>query len=58
MVPAPNAYGLEQRDILGVPGYLRPSDREGTMRKCEYIYNVETNTYCCPPAQVLCYATA
>lgn len=54
---APIAHGLEQRDILGVTGYLRPSGRKGMMRKREYHYDAESNTYRCPEGQLLRYAT-
>jgi len=54
---APIAHRLEQRDILGVTGYLRPSGRKGMMHKRQYIYDTEANTYTCPQGQVLRYAT-
>lgn len=46
--PAPIAKGLEERDVLGVTGYLRPSGRKGMMRKREFTYDPDMNVYHCP----------
>ena len=54
---APIAKGLEDRDILGVTGYLRPSGRKGMLRKRQYEYDHGADTYLCPEGQILTYAT-
>lgn len=51
------AHGLEERDILGVTGYRRPSHRKGFMPKRQYIYEKELDAYRCPGGQLLPYAT-
>lgn len=54
---APIAQGLEERDVLGVTGYLRPSGRKGMMRKRAFTYDPDANVYRCPEGQALPYAT-
>ena len=54
---APIARGLEQREILGVTGYLRPSGRKGMLRKSAFDYDPALDTYRCPQGQILPYAT-
>lgn len=52
------ARGLENRDILGVTGYRRPtSPRPGMMRKSVFAYEDEADGYRCPQGQLLSYAT-
>lgn len=54
---APIVQGLEERDVLGVTGYLRPSGRKGMLRKREFTYDPGANIYRCPEGQALPYAT-
>lgn len=51
------AKGLEDRDILGVTGYRRPTHRKGYLTKRQYVYEKELDAYRCPNGQVLPYAT-
>lgn len=52
------ARGLEERDILGVTGYRRPtSPRPGMMRKSAFAYQADADGYRCPEGQLLAYAT-
>ncbi len=52
------AKGLENRGILGVTGYRRPtSPRPGMMRKSAFTYEPDTDGYRCPQGQLLTYAT-
>ncbi|WP_150001482.1 IS1182 family transposase, partial [Iodidimonas gelatinilytica] len=52
------ARGLEERDILGVTGYRRPtSPRPGMMRKSAFTYEPDADGYRCPEGQLLTYAT-
>ena len=52
------ARGLEERDILGVTGYRRPtSPRPGMMRKSAFAYEADADGYRCPQGQLLSYAT-
>jgi transposase len=52
------ARGLEERDILGVTGYRRPtSPRPGMMRKSAFAYEADADGYRCPEGQLLTYAT-
>ena len=51
------AKGLEDRDILGVTGYRRPTHRRGYMPKRKYVYDREWDVYRCPEGQALPYAT-
>lgn len=48
---APIAQGLEERDVLGVTGYLRPSGRKGMIRKREFTFDPDANVYRCPEGQ-------
>lgn len=54
---APIAKGLEDRDILGVTGYLRPSGPKGMLRKRAFTYDANVDAYRCPEGQVIRYAT-
>lgn len=51
------AKGLEDRGILGVTGYRRPTHRQGTLRKRDFVYDSEKNVCRCPEGQELAYAT-
>ena len=50
------ARGLEERNILGVTPYIRPSTRKGFLRRREFEYDREQDGYRCPEGQVLKYA--
>ena len=50
-------HGVEQRGIAPVMGYRRPVHRKGYFYKREYIYQPETDRYCCPQGQSLIYKT-
>lgn len=54
---APIAQGLEERGILGVTGYLRPSGPKGMLRKRAFAYDATLDAYRCPEGQILSYAT-
>jgi len=54
---APIAQGLENRDILGVTGYLRLTGRKGMMRNRAFTYDPDENVYRCSERQALPYAT-
>lgn len=54
---APIAKGLEDRGILGVTGYLRPSRPKGMLPKRAFEYDPALDAYRCPEGQVLPYAT-
>src|ERR1700744_1997157 len=52
------AQGLEQRGILGVTGYRRPTPpRPGMMASKVFTYEAEVDGYRCPQGQLLAYAT-
>lgn len=52
------ARGLEDRRILGVTGYRRPTPpRPGMMAPKVFSYEVEADGYRCPEGQLLTYAT-
>jgi IS5 family transposase len=52
------AKGLEDRHILGVTGYRRPTPpRDGMVAKSKFVYEPETDGYRCPEGQLLTYAT-
>lgn len=52
------ARGLEERDILGVTGYRRPSrPQPGMMPAKDFEYDPFVDGYRCPQGQVLRYAT-
>lgn len=51
------AYGLEDRDIIGVTGYRRPTHRKGYLPKRKYQYEADQDGYRCPEGQLLAYAT-
>jgi transposase len=50
------AKGLEDRNILGVTGYLRPSKRKGTIPKRQFEYDAALDRYRCPEDKILSYA--
>jgi hypothetical protein len=52
------AKGLEERNILGVTGYRRPTPpRSGMMPNKVFTYEAAADRYRCPQGQVLAYAT-
>jgi transposase len=52
------ARGLEERDIVGVTGYRRPTaPRPGMMRKSAFAFEPDADGYRCPEGQLLAYAT-
>lgn len=52
------AKGLEERGILGVTGYRRPTPpRPGMMPSKAFRYEAEVDAYRCPNGQILAYAT-
>lgn len=51
------AKGLEDRAILGVTGYRRPTHRQGFLPKRKYLYDSTLDAYRCPEGQILAYAT-
>jgi len=51
------AQGLEERDILGLIGYSRPTHRDGYLRKRDFIYERAADGYRCPNGQLLTYRT-
>jgi len=51
------AKGLDDRGILGVTGYRRPTHRAGYLYKRDYVYDREKNVYRCPQGQELGYVT-
>jgi hypothetical protein len=52
------AHGLEQRRILGVTGYRRPTPpRPGMMATKAFTYEADVDGYRCPKGQLLAYAT-
>jgi len=50
-------HNLEQRQLIGVMGYRRPSKQKGYFAKRLYIYDNENDTYTCPQGQVIPYKT-
>ena len=50
------AKGLEEREILGVTPYIRPSTPKGLFRKHMFDYDGRQDTYRCPEGQALTYA--
>ncbi len=54
---APIAKGLEDRGILGVTGYLRPSGPKGMLRKSAFDYDPALDAYRCPEGQIIPCAT-
>ncbi|WP_442970374.1 IS1182 family transposase [Roseovarius sp. E0-M6] len=54
---APIAKGLEDRDILGVTGYLRPSNPKGRLAKRAFAFDASVDAYRCPEGQIIPYAT-
>lgn len=52
------AKGLEDRGILGVTGYRRPTpSKPGMIGPRDFAYEVEADGYRCPEGQLLAYAT-
>jgi hypothetical protein len=52
------AKGLEDRHILGVTGYRRPTPpRDGMVAKSKFVYEPDSDGYRCPEGQLLTYAT-
>ena len=52
------AQGLEQRGILGVTGYRRPTPPpSGMMASKVFTYEADADGYRCPQGQLLAYAT-
>jgi len=52
------AKGLEERGILGVTGYRRPTPpKDGMMARKAFIYEEGADGYRCPQGQLLGYAT-
>jgi len=54
---APVCYQLEQRQLIGVMGYRRPSKKPGYFAKRHYVYDVNSDAYTCPQGQSLTYRT-
>jgi transposase len=50
------AKGLEERDIKGVTGYLRPTPSRTSMPKKLFEYDARQDVYRCPEEQILKYA--
>ena len=52
------ARGLEEREILGVTGYRRPTPpKPGMMARKNFIYEREVDAYRCPQGELLSYST-
>lgn len=52
------AQGLEERAILGVTGYSRPTPpKPGMMSKKDFVYERDQDGYRCPQGLLLAYAT-
>jgi transposase len=51
------AKGLEDRGILGVTGYRRPTHRQGYLHKRDFVYDGAKDAYLCPEGRELIYAT-
>ncbi len=49
--------GLSDRLIEGVIAYCRPTHREGMLRKNQFRYDAQTNSYTCPQGQQLACRT-
>ena len=45
--------GLSDRSIEGVIAYCRPTHRQGMLRKNQFRYDAQTNSYTCPQGQKL-----
>lgn len=54
---APVCHELEERQLIGVMGYRRPTRKKGYFAKREYQYDANGDTYTCPQGQVLQYKT-
>jgi len=50
-------HGLEQREIVGVIGYSRPTHKKGSFPKRAFIYEPDRDAYRCPAGQLLPYRT-
>ena len=49
--------GLEERNIYGAIAYRRPNHIKGYLRKSDYTYDSETDSYLCPEGCILPYRT-
>jgi len=54
---APVCHNLEQRQLLGIMGYRRPTKKKGLMAKRLYTYQADTDSYTCPQGETLIYRT-
>jgi transposase len=50
-------HELEERQLIGVMGYRRPTKKKGYFAKREYQYDTDNDTYTCPQGQILLYKT-
>lgn len=50
-------HELEERQLIGVMGYRRPTKKKGYFAKRDYQYDANNDTYTCPQGQVLRYKT-
>ena len=50
-------HHLEERALIGVMGYRRPTKKKGYFAKREYQYDEVNDTYICPQGQTLRYRT-
>lgn len=50
-------HELEERQLIGVMGYRRPTRKKGYFAKREYVYDAQTDTYTCPQGETLIYKT-
>ena len=50
-------HHLDERQLIGVMGYRRPTKKKGFFAKREYHYDKQADTYICPQGQVLIYKT-
>jgi transposase len=49
--------GLEERAIYGAIAYRRPNHIKGYLRKSDYTYDPEADSYLCPEGYILTYRT-
>ena len=54
---APVCHELEERQLIGVMGYRRPTKKKGLMPKRLYEYDEQSDSYTCPEGQQLIYKT-
>jgi len=50
-------HGLLDRQIRGVVGYKRPHSPKGRLKRRQFSYDAQTDSYRCPEGQVLAYST-